>query len=146
MFCASKSFACDIPAGLGPPTNSYWRAIALTASEPCYVVMKRLYQSKKDWYQRDYFVSWTIDLLEFLRPSERTVVSFVQAMRPIKGSGAPWLLTDVVKVWVATDPANEGEPVTVFETGEGELFCDTRERQSTDGLREYRLVWEQIVD
>ena len=146
MFSSSELFAYDVPIGLGSPTDYYWRAIGLTTSQPWYVLIKRLYPTKKDWYQTDYFVSWTTDLLEFLRPSERTVVPFVQAMRPIKGSGAPWLLTDVVKVWVATDPANEGEPVAVFEAAEGELFCDTRDRQSTDGLRNYQLVWERIVD
>ena len=146
MFCASEHFAYDMPAGLGPPTHSYWRAMELTTTQPWYLVMRRLYQDKKNWYQSNYFVSWTTDLLGLLQPRARTVVAFLQAMRPIKGEGAPWLLTDVVKVWVATDPANDGEQIAVFETADGDHFCDTRDRQSTEGLRDYQLVWEQIVE
>ena len=142
MFAAPEQFAHNMPIGLAPPDYSYWRAVELTLRAQWYIVTLRV-RHENEWSQRDFLVSWASDLLDVIQPTDRTVVGAIQLMQPISDSNKEsWSSTCVKRIWTARFATDRGRTLAVFETFDGDRFCDPMEGASAAALSEFELVWQ----
>ncbi len=132
-----------MPKGLATPGYSYWRAVELTLRFQWYIVALRE-RTDGGWIQRDLLVSWTSDLLAVVRTGDRTTAASIQVIQPVGRSGMDsWSVVDVTRIWMAIHTADHDRQITVFETSNGDRFCDPMERVSASALSSYALVWQE---
>jgi len=143
MFAAPEQFAHSMPIGLAPPDYSYWRAVELTLRAQWYIVTLRVHDHD-GWSQRDLLVSWASDLLDVIQTTDQMVVAAIHLMQPISGSGKQyWSSISVKKLWIACHTTDRGRTLPVFETTNGDRFCDPMDGASMPALCGFELVWQE---
>jgi hypothetical protein len=95
-----------------------------------------------EWFRRDLLVSWASDLLDVIQPTDRTEVAAIQLMQPVSGATS-WKSVSLNRIWTARLATERGRTLPVFETSNGDRFCESMEGVSPPAPSECELIWQE---
>ena len=106
--------------GLSPPEVKYWRNLGISTRASWFVLSIRLREPEA--LPDTFMLAWDTDLIGVIESAEVEVESILCIAPHIRGKLRGWYSRQMVEIWEATDPRDDGNQCVLFVDAEGNEY------------------------